>query len=227
MKNMLYYRIEKYFYQEVIFMPNFFDKLNANLTNAGRTASQKLKNSNDVNKLKREIDAEKRNIQEKLAEIGRICYDACKDAQPDEAIREPVDAVRKSEQRIIELQNEIQIVNAREPELVPVPETVSAPAPGQGGAMMICPNCHQTYEAGNIFCAVCGQKLTAQYQYTAPAPSQPEATQETPVSPAETPEPDASEVPAQESASVQYCPECGEQILRPSQIFCANCGHKL
>ena len=53
----------------------FIDKLSAGLTNAGRTVSQSAKNFSDTNALKREINTEKRNIQQKYAEIGQLYYE--------------------------------------------------------------------------------------------------------------------------------------------------------
>lgn len=183
-------------------MPNsFFDKLSANLTNATRTVSQNLKNSTDASKLMSQITAENKNIQENLTAIGKLYYDICKDA-PDDAFREMVESIAKSEQRIIELKESIEIIRSREPELVPVPEAPSSATPEQPSpSLMVCMGCGNTYPTGTAFCSICGQKLVPQYQ-SAPSVK-------------------AEVVEEQE----RFCPYCGKKVSVANQAFCDNCGN--
>ena len=204
-------------------MPNsnsFFDRLSANLTNATRTVSQNLKNSTDASKLMSQITAENRSIQENLNAIGKLYYDICKD-EPDEAFRPMVEAIIKSEQRIVELQESIKVIRAREPELVPVPdgeentEVKEQPV----SSLMVCMGCGNTYPQGTAFCSVCGQRLVPQYQTAASASAAPPVT-----------ESDVfvnSGVDAQESKNTQFCPYCGKKAAIPGQPFCDNCGHAI
>ncbi len=226
-------------------MPNnFFDKLSANLTNETRKLTQKVKNSTDASKLMSEITAENKNIQENLNAIGKLYYDICKDS-PDEAFREMVEAITKSEQRIAELQESIKIIRAREPELVPVPDAAPNMTQAQQPApsAMVCMGCGNTYPSGTAFCSVCGQKLVPQYQNPAAAAAAPAQTAEDvqfqpepPVSEAEKSEiidAEFTDIPAQEvnaepvSEKPQFCPYCGKKIADSSQTFCDNCGHAI
>lgn len=213
-------------------MASFLEKLNANLTNAGRTVSQKVKNSTDASKLMNEITAENHHIQENLTAIGRLYYDICKD-NPDEAFKEMVDAVTRSEQRITELQESVRIIRAREPELVPMPE-VTAPKQPVSPSAMVCMGCGNTYPDGTAFCSVCGQKLVPQYQNAAAAAAAPVQTAEDVQVKPETPAPESEVIEAQiieepevSSAAQQFCPYCGKKITLSGQMFCDSCGHAI
>ena len=187
----------------------FFDTLGANLTNATRTVSQNLKNSTDASKLMSQITAENRSIQENLNAIGKLYYDICKD-EPDEAFRPMVEAIIKSEQRIVELQESVKVIRAREPELVPVPDGQETPPAEQPvSSLMVCMGCGNTYPQGTAFCSVCGQKLVPQYQAAAPSA-----------------EPETATENAQQDNS-QFCPYCGKKITITGQAFCDNCGHAI
>ena len=222
----------------------FLDKLGANLTNESRKLSQKVKNSTDASKLMSEITAENKNIQENLTAIGKLYYDVYRE-EPEEAFREMVDAITKSEQRITELQESIRIIRAREPELVPVPEDVPAPARTTAQAKpsaMVCMGCGNTYPGGTAFCSVCGQKLVPQYQDAAAAAAAPAQTAadvqvqpEEPITEEEKAQVVDAEIvdsPAQETEAenipddaTKFCPYCGKKIETPGQQFCENCGH--
>lgn len=217
-------------------MSNFFDKLNAHLTNTGRTVSQKVKNSSDASKLMSDITTENKTIQANLNAIGKLYYDMCKD-DPDEPFREMVEAIIRSEQRIAELQESIKIVRAREPELVPIPESSPAYAnqPQVSPSAMVCMGCGNTYPGGTAFCAVCGQKLVPQYQSAAAAASAPAQTAEDvqvkpeeSVSESETViDAEIIEDSAEASEQEQFCPYCGKKITIPGQTFCDHCGHAI
>ncbi|MBR1527864.1 MAG: zinc ribbon domain-containing protein [Oscillospiraceae bacterium] len=225
-------------------MANFFDKLSANLTNESRKLSQKVKNSTDASRLMSEITAENKNIQENLNAIGKLYYDICKDS-PDEAFREMVESIIKSEQRIAELQESIKIIRAREPELVPVPEETpfASPAENTKPSSMVCMGCGNTYTEGNVFCSVCGQKLVPQYRNSAAAAAAPAQTAEDvqtkPEEPAGFADADVIDAEIVEDkinlqksdfnaeTDAKFCPYCGKKMLDKDQAFCDNCGHAL
>ena len=210
-------------------MGNFFDKLGVSLTNAGRTASQKVKNSTDASKLLSKISAENKSIQANFSAMGKIYYDLCKD-DPDEAFRELVEAVKESEKKIEEWQEAVKIIRAREPELVPQPEepTFTQAKP----TAMVCMNCGNTYGEGVAFCAVCGQKLVPQYQSAAAAATAPAQTekdvQTQPETESSTPEEetitDAVIIEEKTEEEPKFCPYCGEKIIHSGQKFCEHCG---
>lgn len=224
----------------------FFDKLNASMTNASRTVAQKAKNFNESNKLNSQLKVEEHNIQQNLIEIGQKYYERCKE-NPSEDFKTMVESIAESEQKIEQLKQEIEEIRAREPELVPIPEEVtvskSANTPTEPSAM-VCMNCGNTYESGNTFCAVCGQKLTAQYSdlYTANnAPVQTEndvqvkpemtemsGTTEDEVVDAVISEPEQSAVQEDETVSKpSFCPYCGKPLNTLGQLFCGECGKPL
>ena len=157
----------------------FFDKLGAQLTNAGRTVSQNVKNASDSSSLQREISSHQKNIQQKYAEIGQLFYEKYCEA-PENEFSEQVASIKTSMQEIVRLQAEIQEVKARKAELVPIPEdtpknTASAPM------AMVCTKCGNTYDSAQAFCSVCGEKLVPQFPTPAQQPVPP-----TPAPPVET-----------------------------------------
>lgn len=229
-------------------MASFFDQLNASIKNAGRTVSQKAKNLNESNKLSSQLKAEEHNIQQNLIAIGQKYYDLCKE-NPDDDFRAMVEAIAESEQKIEGLRQEIDEIRAREPELVSVPEETCRPVNASAKpSAMVCMNCGNTYETGNTFCAVCGQKLTAQYAnlYTASnAPVQTEHDVQVKPEMTETPAPEEEEIvdaviSEPEQPAVQetvqedetapkpsFCPYCGKPLNTPGQLFCGECGKSL
>ncbi|MBR2085651.1 MAG: zinc ribbon domain-containing protein [Oscillospiraceae bacterium] len=218
----------------------FIDKLSAGLTNAGRTVSQSAKNFSDTNRLKSEISAEKRNIQQKYAEIGQLYYEKFNNDPGCDFFPE-VDAIMTSMRHIEALEAEILEVQNRRPELVTVEPRIGDP--NIRPSAMVCMQCGQTYDASQTFCSNCGQKLTAQYPTAAAAtlapdqtaadvvnssvssvtPAEPNDTRVIPNSPhinlAKTDE------PAQEPPK-RICLSCGAAAENDS-VFCAQCGTKL
>ena len=231
----------------------FFDKLGANLTNAGRTVSMSARNFSDTNSLKREINNEKRSIQQKYAEIGQLYYEKFNN-DPGCDFFEQVDSILTSMRHIESLEEEIQEVQNRRPELVPIPEGNKTVEPRVHPTAMVCLQCGQTYETTQIFCANCGQKLTPQYPTGAAAALAPEQTaadvQSVPVSEAsntDTETVDAApaaqaDAPAENAAPAEpvkdapaapvdpnaprFCTNCGAKAPAAS-VFCAQCGNKL
>ena len=205
-----------------------FDKLSAGLTNAGRTVSQSAKNFSDTNKLKSEISAEKRNIQQKYAEIGQLYYEKFNNDPGCDFFTE-VDSILTSMRRIEALEEEIRGVQSRRPELVTVPE--SPRAGDVRPSAMVCMQCGQTYDANQTFCSNCGQKLTPQYPTPAAASLAPEQTaadvQTASVTPAEAPDSHVTpNTPEKSAAPARVCLNCGAQAPDDS-VFCAQCGTKL
>ena len=218
----------------------FIDKLSAGLTNAGRTVSQSAKNFSDTNKLKNEISAEKRNIQQKYAEIGQLYYEKLNNDPGCDFFPE-VDSIMTSMRHIEALEAEIMEVQNRRPELVTVEPRVGDPSIRPSA--MVCMQCGQTFDAGQTFCSNCGQKLTAQYPTAAAATLAPDQTAadvtSAPVSSVTPAEPNDSRVipntphinlaktdePQQETKK-RICLGCG-CVAADDSIFCAQCGTKL
>lgn len=228
---------------------SFYDKLGTSLTNAGRLVSQKAKNFSDTTALQREMNAEKRNIQQKYAEIGQRYYEKfCNDPGAD--FFDEMESITESARRIEEIEGEIQEVQERKPELMQVPVSAKGVQP----SAMVCMQCGASYaDITQVFCSSCGQKLTAQYPSAAAAylaPSQtasdvqnrPEAIKKQPAltKPADIVHPDTSkkdqpvaDAPAKEAAPSKdaaarprFCTKCGARADDDS-LFCAQCGNKL
>ncbi len=151
-------------------MAGFLDVLSANVTNAGRTVSQKAKNISEATSLTNEQRAETRKIQEAYSEIGKLYYEKFKDTlTPDSDFVELMDTITKASARIDALQEEIESIRARKPELVDVPE-YSHPTPAaEKKCVMYCMGCGATYGAGQAYCEKCGYKLEEQKASAAPA----------------------------------------------------------
>ncbi len=219
---------------------SFLDKLSANVTNAGKIVSQKAKNMTDANSLSNAQRAEKRNIQEQMNEIARLYFEKYKD-DPNAEFAAQIASIHASEQRIAEIQEEIEAVRAREPELIPVPEDPK-PAPKQPTAM-VCMQCGRSYAPTEYSCKDCNSQLIPQYG-TFPNAARPEAQADAPAAPAEPTEaapvqPEApAEIPAQPETANDapqpeepkptggFCAYCGKPH-EAGQAFCAGCGKKL
>ena len=208
----------------------FIDRISAGLTNAGRTVSQNAKNFSETNRLKSEISTEKRNIQQKYAEIGQLYYEKYNNDPGCEFFPE-VDAILTSMRHIEALEAEIQEVQNRRPELVAVPERAGDPSVRPSA--MVCMQCGQTYDASQTFCSNCGQKLTAQYPTPAAATLAPNQTaadvQSVPAASvtSEAPESNTPENPAgTKEPAKRICLNCGAASPEDS-VFCAQCGTKL
>ncbi len=216
---------------------SFPDKISANLTNAGRTVSQSLKNFSDATSLQKEMSAEKRNIKAKFYEIGQLYYEMFKD-DPGADFFEQVESITNSQIRIEELEAQIAEVKERKPELVQIPST-----PKVKPSAMVCMQCGSTYDTTHTFCANCGQKLTPQYPTPEAAAAAPAQTAEdvqncSTAENAEVAEP-APQKPsltkpadivlpknAEETAAKRFCTCCGAPAAADS-TFCAMCGTKL
>lgn len=216
---------------------SFPDKLSANLTNAGRTVSQSLKNFSDANSLQKEIAAEKRSIKTKLYEIGQLYYEMFKD-DPGADFFEQVEMITNAQLRIDELEAEILEVKERKPDLVQIPST-----PKSKPSAMVCMQCGSTYDTTHTFCASCGQKLTPQYPTPAAAAAAPAQTAEdvqnrsvADAANVEVAEPTAQQpsltkpadivLPNAEAPAKRFCTSCGAPAAADS-AFCAQCGTKL
>lgn len=203
---------------------SFMDKLSANVTNAGKIVSQKVKNMSDASSLTSAQNTEKRNVQDTLMEIGKLYFEKHKN-DPNAEFSQQVASILTSEKRIAELQAEIEAVRAREPELVPVPETPKV-QPQKTPTAMVCMQCGRSYAAGAANCQNCGQQLVPQY-----------GTFQKPQTVAENwystePESMTPEAPAEErkieqpTSASRFCAYCGKPCTQ-GQIFCAHCGKKL
>lgn len=215
-------------------MSTFIDKLSANVTNAGKIVSQKVKNMSDANSLTGAQNTEKRNVQDTLMEIGKLYFEKHKN-DPNAEFAQQIASILTSEKRIAELQAEIEAVRAREPELVPVPETPKAPQPQKTPTAMVCMQCGRTYAANVSNCQSCGQQLVPQYGgFQKPQPvAETWYTQDSSAAPAKDAAPVTEEKnvvltksDAQPTTANRFCAYCGKPCTQ-GQIFCAHCGKKL
>ncbi len=228
---------------------SFFDKLNAGITNAGRTMSQSVKNSSDTSRLQREISTQKQTIQKTFSELGQRYFEAHRnDASAEFA--DMVSAISSAMQRIDALQAEIQEVQNRKPDLVPVPQD-EPKAPAVRPAAMVCMQCGATYDTTQVFCKQCGQKLTPQYPTPtaaaiapaqtaadvrqipvpnpAPAPNPVPAPNPAPAPnlvPTPNPAPAPDPAPAPNPVPVPNPAPAPSSTSNPAERFCPNCGAK-
>ncbi|MBQ2265493.1 MAG: zinc ribbon domain-containing protein [Oscillospiraceae bacterium] len=220
---------------------SFLDKLSANVTNAGRIGSQKIKNISEANSLSNEQRQERRNIQETMNEIARLYFEKYKN-DPNAEFAEQIASIKTSEKHIAELQAQIEEVRAREPELVFVPEE---PKVQRTPTAMVCMQCGHSYPAGETTCKNCGYQLIPQHGNIPKGAAEPQpqtvaenwySQPEQAADAAKTEAPEQPETPAQPSAagnasageqsSARFCAYCGKPCLE-GQAFCANCGKKL
>lgn len=211
---------------------SFFDKISVNMTNAGRTISQKARNSSDAGNLTREQNKEKKNEQAMIAELGRLYYERHKD-DPDAAFAEQIASIKSCRKRITDLDEEIRQVRSREPELVDLPEEPKQPA-GTPTAM-VCMQCGATYTNGSTNCAACGAKLVAQYASRGRSDSAEQGQsvsekQELPNKNQYSRRSAAAQQPtaqAKPQAKISlFCPYCGLKAA-PGQAYCRQCGKKI
>lgn len=226
-----------------VFIMSFLDKLSANVTNVGRTVSQKTKNFSEASSLTSEQRVEKRHIQDTMNEIARLYFEKHKD-DPDAEFANLIASIKASEKRIAELQAQIEEIRAREPELVNIPEE---PRVQKTPTAMVCMQCGHSYPAGETTCKNCGYQLIPQHGNPhRDAPAQPQTVAEnwysteennTPAQPdapvqKDAPADDASvksDAPAEQKSeqnASRFCAYCGKPCT-PGQVFCANCGKKL
>lgn len=218
---------------------SFIDKLTANVTNAGRVVSQKTKNFSEANTLTNEQRTEKRNIQETMNEIARRYFEKYKD-DPNAEFAELIASIKASERHIEQLQTQIELIRAREPELVPVPQEIREPKAQRTPTAMVCMNCGRSYPTGVSHCQNCGNELIPQHGSFKNAQKAAETAPQTVAEPwysseapeADKPVQDATDAEAEKSGSApaetetHFCPYCGKSC-ESGQAFCANCGKKL
>lgn len=233
---------------------SFIDKFTANVTNAGRVVSQKTKNFSEANTLANEKRTEQRNIQDTMAEIAKLYVEKYKD-DPTAEFAEQIASIKASEKHIAQLETQIELVRAREPELIPVPQDVKEVKPQRTPTAMVCMNCGRSYAAGVNHCQNCGSELIPQHgNFKNGTPVEPEAAPQTttenwyseektdaPASepidltkkedaaPAENAVPEetaAPEAQAENTDTPRFCPYCGNRH-EAGQAFCTNCGKKL
>ena len=186
---------------------DFFDKLGATLSSAGKDVSQKAKDLSGTAKLNLDIKAKEDLIQKQYTELGRIYYAAHKEDSAAEGIN-CIHAIREAEQEIARMKDEIMKIK---------------------GAVA-CPNCGAQLPVGTGFCGQCGTKITgaaptpattptATYAET-PAATAPTTYTEAPASAttyqsASSPMPSASQTYT--SAPAQAAPTQGEVSSAPFQ----------
>lgn len=226
---------------------SFIDKFTANVTNAGRVVSQKTKNFSEANTLANEKRTEQRNIQDAMAEIAKLYVEKYKD-DPNAEFAEQIASIKASEKHIAQIETQIELVRAREPELIPVPQDVKEVKPQRTPTAMVCMNCGRSYAAGVSHCQNCGNELIPQHgnfkNGTSAEPEAPQTTTEnwyseekneapassepidlTKKEETATPKPEAQAAP-ENTDTPRFCPYCGSRH-EAGQAFCTNCGKKL
>lgn len=176
---------------------DFFDKLGATLSSAGKDVSQKAKDLSGTAKLNLDIKAKEDLIQKQYTELGRIYYAAHKDDPAAEGMN-CIRTICEAEQEIARMRDEILKIK---------------------GAVA-CPNCGAQLPAGTGFCGQCGTKITtatasSQTYTSAPAQEAPIAYQSAPAQEAPTayqsaPSPMTSASQTYTSAPAQAAPAQGE-----------------
>lgn len=151
----------------------FFDKLGATLSTAGRDVSQKAKDLSGTAKLNLDIKAKEDEIQKQYTELGKLYYAAHKNDAAAEGINY-INSIRTAEQEIARMREEILKIK---------------------GAIK-CPNCGAQLPEGTGFCGQCGTRIPVAAAPTpASAPAQAAPAQEAAANTS------FQSVPAQEAAS--------------------------
>ncbi len=206
-----------------------FDSLGVSLTNAGKIVSQKAKNTTEATSLSNKQRKERRNIQDCYLEIGKLYFDLRKNA-PDPEFADLIHSIIASEERIEELQSEIDNVRLREPELIsemPAPATNRSSISVTKPSAMVCLQCGKSHPASLSYCPDCGIQLAAQYANAAQAAAAPAQKAAAPAPapvigvPAE-----PAPKPEKKTPPKRFCPYCGTNC-EPDHIFCPECGEKL
>lgn len=174
---------------------DFFDKLGATLSSAGKDVSQKAKDLSGTAKLNLDIKAKEDLIQKQYTELGKVYYAAHKDDPSAEGMNF-IHTIHAAEREIARMKDEIMKIK---------------------GAVA-CPNCGAQLPVGTGFCGQCGTKITG----AAPTPATtPTATYaETSASAAtyqSAPSPMPSAPQTYTSAPAQAAPTQGEVSSAPFQ----------
>jgi rubrerythrin len=118
---------------------SFFDSVKETVTNAGTATASKAKELAEITKLKNAIATKEREIKDAYEEIGKLYYETHKDAQ-EVGFSDAIDQIDAAKQVIAQKQAELNEVKN----------------------VKICPNCGSVIDEGSMFCAKCGQSVSAQ-----------------------------------------------------------------
>lgn len=129
---------------------SFINEFGKKISDAGQTTIQKTKNLADIAKLNSSISDEEKKISDTYAQIGKQYFSMYAD-NPEESFKAFVDAIKVSEGKIVEYQNNIKQI--------------------KGVAQ--CPKCGAEVESGALFCSTCGAAM--------PKPVEPEPESAKPV----------------------------------------------
>lgn len=114
-----------------------FDKLKDDLFSVGKEVGDRVSDVSNIAKLKLELRSKEDFIQRQFAELGRLYYEAHKDASDSVAEQDLFNSIAETEAQIEETKS--TILNLQ-------------------GAIC-CPECGEKYQKGYKFCPFCGGEL--------------------------------------------------------------------
>ena len=114
-----------------------FDKLKDDLFSVGKEVGDRVSDVSNIAKLKLELRSKEDFIQRQFAELGRLYYEAHKEAADSVAEQDMFNSIAETEAQIA--------------------ETKSAILNLQGA--ICCPECGEKYQKGYKFCPFCGGEL--------------------------------------------------------------------
>lgn len=154
----------------------FFDEIGKKISQTASDSAKKTREFVEVSKLNAQMTDEKKNITNLFAQIGEQYYNA-NAVNPQPEFAEMFQAIAASNQKIIELQEEIKKIRnvhtcpncgaecveniafcgscgAALPVAAAVPQEAAAPAP----IAKTCASCGATLPDDAVFCTACGNK---------------------------------------------------------------------
>ena len=114
-----------------------FDKLKDDLFSVGKEVGDRVSDVSNIAKLKLELRSKEDFIQRQFEELGRLYYEAHKEAADSVAEQDMFNSIAETEARIAETKSEILNL--------------------QGA--ICCPECGEKYQKGYKFCPFCGGEL--------------------------------------------------------------------
>ena len=114
-----------------------FDKLKDDLFSVGKEVGDRVSDVSNIAKLKLELRSKEDFIQRQFAELGRLYYEAHKEAADSVAVQDLFNSIAETEAQIAETKS--TILNLQ-------------------GAIC-CPECGEKYQKGYKFCPFCGGEL--------------------------------------------------------------------
>ena len=179
----------------------FFDDLGKKISQVGQSTIQKTKEMADVAKINSMISEENKKLSNSYYQLGRL-YAQLHSTDYEQAFADWIGAIRYSEERIQQLQKQIQSIKglarctqcgSEVPSSAAFCSVCGAKMPSTETEalqdMVQCPICGQAVALGTKFCTNCGNPLSyVENMQTCPSCG------------------------AQLSAELNYCTECGAKL---------------